>query len=57
MSHQAVCHRAADIRQTWSRNERWRRAVASDLRCLDLLVRITASRDRRTLNWSAKPSA
>ena len=57
MSQQVLHQRAASIRQTWSNRERQQRAVASDLRCLDLLIRLATGRDFRTVKCHVRTSA
>jgi hypothetical protein len=57
MSEQTIRRRAASIRQHWTRSERKQRAVASDLRCLDLLVRIATGARCSGSNWPTKSSA
>lgn len=53
MSQETLLRRAASIRKTWSRTERQRRAVASDLRCLELIVRLTMGpRSQPTLAYA-----
>jgi hypothetical protein len=52
MSEKTIRKRAADIRQSWTKNERRQRALASQRRCLDLLVRISTG-----TAWSTKQSA
>jgi hypothetical protein len=57
MSEQTIQRRAANIRQQWTRSERKQRAAVSDIRCLDLLVRIASSNTRLGSNWPTKTSA
>jgi hypothetical protein len=51
MSERTIRKRAADIRKSWTKNERHHRALSSQRRCLDLLVRIS------TAAWSGKQPA
>ena len=57
MSQEVLHQRAASIRKSWSRNERRERAVASDVRCLDLIIRLATGRDCRPAHAYAKTSA
>jgi hypothetical protein len=52
MSEQTIRKRVADIRRSWTKSERRQRALASQLRCLDLLVRIS-----KNPTWSGKQPA
>ena len=57
MSQDVLRQRAAKVRQNWSRNERRQRAVASDIRCLELIIRLATGRDCRPAHAYAKTSA
>ena len=52
MSEKTISKRAADIRRSWTKNERRQRAIASQRRCLDLLVHIATG-----TAWSGKQPA
>lgn len=54
MSKETIEKRAANIRRTWSRNERRQRALESNQRCLDLLVRLCDANERRGSQWDVK---
>jgi hypothetical protein len=54
MSKETIERRAADIRRHWSRNERRQRALESNHRCLDLLIRLCDANERRGPQWNAK---
>jgi hypothetical protein len=57
MSQELIKRRAADIRRGWSWRERRQRALASDRRCMELLVRLVASASHRGAYWAEKTSA
>ena len=57
MSQEVLHQRAAKIRKNWSRSERRQRAVASDIRCLELIIRLATGRERRPAHAYAKTSA
>ncbi len=57
MSHEVLHQRAAKIQQNWSRSERRQRAVTSDIRCLDLIIRLATGRECRPAPAYAKTSA
>lgn len=57
MSQQAIRERAAEVRRTWTRAELSQRATASNLRCIDLVIRLASGSQPRTPNWHAKTSA
>jgi hypothetical protein len=56
MSEQTIQRRAATVRRTWTGNERRQRALVSDRRCLDLLLRITTGKGCGPV-WSTKTPA
>jgi hypothetical protein len=57
MSQDVLRQRAAKVRQNWSRNERRQRAVASDIRCLELIIRLATGREYRPAPVYVKTSA
>lgn len=57
MSQDVLRQRAAKVRQNWSRGDRRERAVASDVRCLELIIRLATGRDCRLAPAYAKTSA
>lgn len=46
MSHKTIRMRAAEIRRSWSRNERQSRAAVGERRCLELLFQAGLVRPR-----------
>jgi hypothetical protein len=57
MSHETVERRAAEIRRHWSKDERRKRARASDLRCAELVSRICGVRNATAGSWSVRKPA
>ena len=53
-SQQWVRARAADVRVTWSRQERKIRAKASERRCQQLLSHLGIDNERRGTPWVTK---
>jgi hypothetical protein len=56
MSEQTIQKRAATIRRDWSRKEQMQRAVASDQRCLNLLLRLTVGAGQGAAWGSRRPA-
>jgi hypothetical protein len=57
MSQDVLRRRAAQVRESWSNSERRLRSIASDVRCLDLIVRMTTGGQFRTVPCRVKASS